>query len=181
MKLPMKTMTDRIIALGADKVQHTGKTYLAHAIGVYKLMKSWGEDDEICRAAMFHSIYGTEGFQDFTLPLEQRDAMREFIGDRAEWLAYVNSAMKRDTFYCQVALTREKYPITDRLTGDTMQLTVQEFQDLIRLHLCDMLEQVERDNVWDSQREIFRQMAVRTGGAALECYDTVFAREPVQV
>ena len=41
---------------------------------------------------MFHSIYGTEKFQGFTLPLERRAEVRALIGDRAERLAYLNCA-----------------------------------------------------------------------------------------
>ena len=40
---------------------------------------------------MFHSIYGTERFQGFTLPLERRGEISALIGERAERLAYLNS------------------------------------------------------------------------------------------
>ena len=104
MALPMKTMTNYFLEIGADKVAHSEKTYLAHAVGTYRNMKEWGASDELCRAAMFHSIYGTEGFQDFTLPVERRDELRQLIGEYAELLAYANCAMDRASFYGQVAL-----------------------------------------------------------------------------
>lgn len=176
--LPMKVMTDYIIQVGADKVPHSGKTYLAHVIGVYRLMKEWGEDDEMCRAALFHSIYGTEVFQSFTLPVEKRDEVRNLIGDRAEKLAYVNSAMLRTTCYEQVDRIQDQYPIEDRLTGETMALTQQEYEDLIRLHLCDFLEQVERDGTWDYEPEVIRKMGERLGGIAHQTYESVYNKKP---
>ncbi len=178
MILPMKTMTDFVIQVGADKVAHSGKTYLAHVIGVYRLMKSWAEDDEMCRAALFHSIYGTEGFQDFTLPLDRRDEVRALIGERAEQLAYANSAMDRASFYGQVGAYQDDYRIKDRLTGGYIALTNKAFEDLIRLHMCDFLEQVERDEGWDYKRETMNIMRDRLGGIVLETYQRVFSKEP---
>ena len=176
--LPMKTMTDYVIKVGADKVQHSGKTYLSHVVGVYRLMKSWEEDDEMCRAALFHSIYGTEGFQDFTLPLDRRYEVRALIGERAEQLAYVNSAMDRASFYSQVGAYQDNFQIKDRLTGGHIGLTGKAFEDLIRLLLGDFLEQGERDEGWLYERDTMKKMSARLGGIALETYRSVFAREP---
>ena len=36
-----------------------------------------GCPEDVCRAGMFHSIYGTEKFQGFTLPLGRRDDVRD--------------------------------------------------------------------------------------------------------
>ena len=70
-------------------------TYLAHGAGVYRDLKSWGCSQELCDAGMFHSIYGTELFQDFTLPLERRGEVRNLIGERAERLVYLNCCLLR--------------------------------------------------------------------------------------
>jgi (p)ppGpp synthase/HD superfamily hydrolase len=64
-----KQLTDFFISIGAVQIEHTEKGYLAHAIGVHNDLKFWGCDEEVCRAGMFHSIYGTEFFQRFTLPV----------------------------------------------------------------------------------------------------------------
>ena len=64
-----KQLTDFLVNLGIDQVAHTQKNYLAHLISVYKLMQASGCDEDLCRAGLFHSIYGTEKFQGFKLPL----------------------------------------------------------------------------------------------------------------
>src|SRR5579884_566902 len=92
-----RRMTDFLVGLGVEKVAHTDKSFLAHLIGVYRVMAERGCDAELCRAGMFHSIYGTELFQGFKLPLEQRPEVRALIGERAERLAYLNCAMDRAT------------------------------------------------------------------------------------
>ena len=74
-----KRLTDFLVGLGTDKIDHSQKNYLAHLIGVYKLMDAYGQDEELCRAGMFHSIYGTEKFQGFTLPQERRGEVKALL------------------------------------------------------------------------------------------------------
>ncbi|HEV3004962.1 MAG TPA: VanZ family protein, partial [Pirellulales bacterium] len=93
-----KQLTDFLVSLGTDKVPHTNEVFLAHLIGVYRDLESWGCDDDLCRAGMFHSIYGTERFQRFSLPIDRRGEVRDLIGWRAEWLAYLNCFMDRASF-----------------------------------------------------------------------------------
>ncbi|MFN4258476.1 MAG: DUF6817 domain-containing protein [Gemmataceae bacterium] len=170
-----KHLTDFLIAQGIDKIGHTQKTYLAHLIGVYRDLESWGCAAELCQAGMFHSIYGTERFQGFKLPLTQRDEVRQLIGDRAEWLAYLNCAIDRTIFDHTVPQQQEPYVIRDRITGADVTLSENDFNDLCRIHLCDWLEQVPRSREWDYRRAAYRHMAARLGGAALEAYERVFA------
>ena len=93
-----KRMTDFLVGIGIEQVPHTQKSYLAHLIAVFRDLERAGCPEDACRAGMFHSIYGTEKFQGFTLPLERRGEVRALIGDRAEYLAYLNCAMDRPSF-----------------------------------------------------------------------------------
>jgi len=173
-----KRMSNFIRAVGADDVEHSQRTYLAHAIGVHNDMKRWGCDDELCRAGMFHSIYGTELFQRFTLPLERRDDVRELIGERAEWFAYLNCAMDREQFDRSVFQTEGPYSVLDRFTGEQVPMSEADFDELVRMHLVDWLEQVDHSQKWDYRRDAYRQMAKRLGGLADGKYQKVFALEP---
>ena len=179
----MKPLTDFLLGLGIEEVPHTGKTYLGHLIGVYRLMEAGGCDAEVCRAGMFHSIYGTQQFQGFKLPLERRPEVRRLIGERAERLAYLNCALDRAsldraTFDRAVERGEEPFHYRDRITGETFDLPRAEFDDLCRVHLYDWLEQVPRSHLgWDYRRPGYRGMAEWLGGAARESYDRVFAGE----
>jgi hypothetical protein len=170
-----KELTDYFIAVGANEVSHTNKTYLAHAIGVYGDLKKWGADEDLCRVGLFHSIYGTELFQGFTLPLEKRGEVRDMIGVSAERLAYINCAMQRDSFDAIISQEQEPYVIKDRLTGGVIEMDKEEFDRLCTLHLCDWLEQVARWENWDYRRAAFTALATRLGGIAQEEFDRVFA------
>jgi hypothetical protein len=172
-----KRMTDFLVGLGIEQVSHTQKSYLAHLVGLYRLMEARGCTEEVCRAGMFHSIYGTQKFQGFKLPLERRAEVRELIGERAERLAYLNCAMYRPSFDQVVRQPEGPYTITDRITNQQVVLSCEDFDDLARVHLFDMLEQVPRSKEWNYRREAYRDMAVRLGATALAWYDKVFAEE----
>jgi hypothetical protein len=170
-----KRLTDFLVELGVTDVAHTGKSYLAHLVGLYRLMESRGCPDEMCRAGMFHSIYGTERFQGFKLPVERRPEVRSLIGERAERLAYLNCAMDRASFDRAVEHGEGPHRIIDRLTREEVVLSSEDFDDLCRIHLFDWLEQVPRSQQWDYRRSAYRNMAERLGGAAVQEYVRVFA------
>lgn len=172
-----KRLTDFLVAEGVEQVGHTGKSYLAHLIGVYKLMEAHGCTEEVCQAGMFHSIYGTQRFQGFKLALERRPAVRALIGERAERLAYLNCAMERASFDRAVEQSGDRCTLTDRLTGEEVSLTREDFDDLCRIHLYDWLEQVPRSREWDYRRQAYRDMAARLGEPAQRTYEHVFAAE----
>jgi hypothetical protein len=174
-----KRFTDYLIAQGVDEVGHTNKTYLAHVIGVYRYMEARGCTEEVCRAGMFHSIYGTELFQGFKLPLDRRPEIADLIGEQAEHVAYWNCAMDRASFDRAVERGEAPYRFRNRLTGEEVELTQQDFDDLCTLHLYDWLEQVGRSRKWDYRRAAYQNLAERLGGVAQKAYGEVFAGETV--
>ena len=172
-----KQMTDFFLSVGANDIDHSDKSYLGHVIGVYNYLKQRGCDEAICDAGMFHSIYGTELFTKFALPLERRDELKALIGERAENLGYLFSAMKREPFDEAVFQEEGPWPLEDRFTGETVMLDEDVFHDMLVLQVYDWLEQVARLGWWDYRRKGYRQMAERLGGDAWEEYQKVFAQE----
>ncbi len=182
MSAKWKDLTDFLVNLGIEQVAHTQKNYLAHLISVHKLMQSAGCDDELCNAGLFHSIYGTEKFQGFKLPLTCRSELVEMIGERAERLAYWNCLMDRSSLDELLGKDEllgpfeEPYRLRNRETGETMLLTRREFDDLCAVNLFDWLEQAPRSSFGlDYRRSAYRAMAERLGEQAVRNYDRVFA------
>ena len=68
-----------LLSLGTDKVAHTGGDFLHHLRAVETLLNEHSADQEVVKAGLFHSIYGTQGFQDFSLPLTERDTIQNLI------------------------------------------------------------------------------------------------------
>lgn len=175
-----KRLTDFLVGHGIDKIEHTDKTYLGHLIAVYRYLERMGCTEEVARGGMFHSIYGTEMFQGFKLPLEDRSKVRELIGERAERLAYLNCAMDRTSFGEAVERGTAPYHFRDRLTSQEVELSVEDFDDLCRIHFYDWLEQLPRCKRFEYRRTAFRKLAERLGSMACAEYDRVFAEEAVE-
>ncbi len=174
-----KPMTDFLLGLGIEEMPHTGKTYLGHLLAVHRLMQQHGCGQDACRAGLFHSVYGTEQFQRFQLPLDRRPEVRALIGERAERLAYLNCAMDRASFDAALERDGPPFPMRDRMTGEEVRLGREDFDDLARVHLYDWLEQAPRSRWgYDYRRAAYRRMAERLGPEAVACYDRIFAGEP---
>jgi hypothetical protein len=173
-----RPMIEFLRGLGTEDVPHSGhKGFLAHLISVARDLEAWGCDQDLCRAGLFHSIYGTELFRRWSLPLEKRAEVQSLIGQRAEWLAFVNCMMDRSTFDALLE-SEGPYRLRNRETGEIMELSRQDYDDLVRLHLCDWLEQVARSQRWDYRRDSYRRMADRLGGVARESFDRVYEMAP---
>src|SRR5579871_4245238 len=173
----IKRLTDYLLSVGIDDIAHTNKTYLAHLVGVYRDLESWGCAEDVCRAGMFHSIYGAEIFQGFKLTLDRRDEVRQQIGERAERLAFINCVMDRASLDSALDQPGEIYPVVNRLNGELFEMTAADFDDLCRVHLCDWLEQVPRSQKWDYRRAAYAKMARRLGPVPLEAWQRVYAME----
>jgi hypothetical protein len=172
-----KHLTDFLAELGVAKVAHTEKSYMGHLVALYRLLEARGCTEEVCRAGMFHSIYGTERFQGFKLELDRRPDVRALIGERAERLAYINCAMDRTSFDRLLEQTKGPYPVRDRLSGEVVLLSAEDFDDLCRVHLYDWLEQVPRSRQWDYRRPAYHRIAERLGSVAVEDHARVYAAE----
>ena len=190
MPATFQELTDFLVNLGIEQIAHTQKNYLAHLISVYKWMQAAGCEEDLCRAGLFHSIYGTEKFQGFKLPFSRRDELARLIGSRAERLAYWNCVMDRASLDELIernaanstgeAVSDEPQLLRNRETGELMPLSLRELDDLCCVHLFDWLEQAPRSRFgWDYRRTSYRRMAERLGGQALAAYDRVFADAPV--
>ena len=161
--------------LGTDDIPHSGKPFIAHLISVFNDLKRWGADQDICRAGLFHSIYGTQEFQRFCFSTEQRDQVKELIGERAEWIAFLNCFMEREDFDSIFIGGKPDRHVINRETGEVYQMESQDFDDLGFMHLCDWLEQVPRSQDWGYRRDAYQAMAKYYGGIALEEFDRIFA------
>ena len=176
----IKQLADYFQEVGANEVPHTRRSYLAHAIGVYTDLKEWGCDEELARVGLFHSMYGTEQFQGFTLPLDRRFEVRDLIGERPERTAWMNCAIDRRHFDQQILSPSGPYEILDRFSGKLVQVSDDDYDDLCLVHLCDWAEQVERSNIWDYRRTAIGNLARCVGGIGESRYKAIITKAPPQ-
>ena len=148
--------------------------------------------DTICLAGLFHSVYGTQGFQAFAYPIENRSKVAQIIGDRGEAAAFYTCAMNRASYQDYViqnrGLRRGDTPVghfsgrTNGLgwpgTGPQRQngnerwaLTAETFTDLCAVTLSHVLKPVRIFH----HDPMFEAMAEHLGGVALERYNAAVA------
>ena len=59
-----KALTQYFQRVDAVDVPHTGKSYLAHGIGVYRDLKAWGWAESAARAGLFIQYMVQRSFRD---------------------------------------------------------------------------------------------------------------------
>ena len=81
-----------------EALAHTGAAaFDDHLKGVQSVLRSWGAEETTATAGLFHSIYGTEGFQGYKLPFSKRGEIRQLIGAKAERLVWMFCVVDRFT------------------------------------------------------------------------------------
>ena len=179
---PVAELTEFLRSLGTAEIDHSGHDFLTHLKAVHDLLDAHDAGPELAAAGLFHSIYGTEKFQGFSLPLSERERVRSLIGERAEFVAWLNCIMDRATFDAAIsaALAGERtLAISDRQSSPPIELSVDQLRDLATVHLFDWLEQVERSEFgWGYRRDAYREMAALVGSDAEALLEDVFSREP---
>jgi hypothetical protein len=170
----LTSLTAYLAERGTKEVDHGGVDFLFHLEGVYHYLERWGCAEHVRLAGLFHSVYGTEAFQDFALPQNSRKEVRRLIGEAAERLVYIVHAVAGDSFRESV-LGEFKPRLRERFTGSPLPVTDQEFEDLLWVKLANTLEQAGR-LIGDKKRRlgilmrapIWLSVAEHLGGSAAE-------------
>ena len=133
-------------------MEHTGCTaFDEHLKGVQAVLRYWGSPTYLTNAGLFHSIYGTEGFQGFSLPLSERKVIQALIGEKAETICFHFCMIDRSTFDDTVfawdgpVATDKVFHMKSRpeLGRFSIVMNRDEWLDFVELTLADWLEQVE--------------------------------------
>lgn len=165
--------------------------FQAHLHGVEAVMRQWqaadGKElypDSICLGGLYHSIYGTQGFQACRFPPEGRKRIAALIGKRGELAAFYTCVMERTSWYAMLKANadikqgeaptgairpRQTGSIADTgyLRGDeAWQLSAQDFTDLCAVSLAHRLEHNECNRHYGEGDQLFAIMARHLGGAA---------------
>jgi len=184
-----------------EALAHNGEeAFDDHLVGVQSVLRTWGAKETLCNAALFHSIYGTEGFQGYKLPLSHRSEIAALIGEDAERLAWIFCMVDRPTVDQTVMNPpRPSDPppsFRSRLELGDFEIRLRSYDewfDFVTLSLADWLEQVEgaarkanpavrwgKGEAWAYRRDSYKAMAqiLEQGGlkVAAQMYEEVFAR-----
>jgi len=85
----ISTKIDFLESIGCGETEHSGRTLLEHLIGTYKILDEGFAPLHVCDAGLFHSVYGTAYFKPKTISLDNRDVVKDIIGEEAENLVFM--------------------------------------------------------------------------------------------
>ncbi len=137
-----QTRIDLLHELGIHRIAHNSQEeLLQHLQGTAALLQKWQASSELCDAALFHSIYGTEYFQTQAVDPTQRGRVIEVIGKKAEALVWLWCFGRRLSLPSDPELPAR---MQDRRDDSWIDLAPGQLQDLVNLWIADTLEQVRR-------------------------------------
>jgi hypothetical protein len=163
---------------GIDQnVRHGGRgqsDLLTHLTSVRKDMsEKFGETSgDLEAAALFHSIYGTEGFQGKPFDVSRRSEVQAVIGEAAEVVAFLNCVMDRSSLDQLVAKCLHDGGVPDELTilarpeavgpcvPRELVLTKAQLVGLLKLHFADWANLVAPYSFWHYRRQEYRNIAL---------------------
>ena len=122
-------------------VKHSGRSFLEHLKGVYEILKAQAAPDYVCKAGLFHSIYGTNVFRHASVELESRPAVVDAIGPEAERLAYIFCSCDRPRALVRAANKGPPYQLINRRDGSVISLSTLDMTDLLNIEIANLMEQ----------------------------------------
>ena len=134
--------------LGAHKVKHSQSTFLEHLVETAHILERWGASEDVCRAGLFHSIYGTEYFKDAIISFDDRPRIQKLLGEHAERLAYIFCAFERASIFRAIeesdARPTSDYAVRPLVGGADILVSRQEVSELLLILWANALEQAPR-------------------------------------
>ncbi len=105
------------------------------------VLKSWGSSELLQMAGLFHAAYGTAGFDEQMVSLNQRQEIARVIGEDEEALVYLYCSCDRDFVLPQFGKT-EDIQFKDRFNGFLLPLDESKAKLFCELTVANELELV---------------------------------------
>lgn len=132
-------------SLNAAEDWHKHGTFQEHLLGVYRILKLWGQPRDACLCGLLHSVYSNE-YVDLALfdANNGRQKLKDLVGDSAEELIYLFCTMPRTQYTIEV-LQRDKIPdeglSLTKSNGEMLILTKEQVGTFLVVTIADLAEQ----------------------------------------
>lgn len=134
----------KLTELGAGDFEHLDGSLIDHLKGTSRLLQQWGASTTLQDAGLYHAAYGTAGFSEHMVSINQRDKIAGIIGKAAEEIVYLYCACDREYFWPQFA--NSNHPeYKDRFTGRLFQPEPHQLREFCELTVANELE-IANDN-----------------------------------
>ena len=126
---------------GAAGLPHGGgRTLLDHLRETCAIVQRWGQPVWLQRAALIHSVYGTEAYASQAVSPARRAEVAALAGEQAERLAYLFSATPRRPLFAGTHLWARDLPPRVSYEGRDPP-SRSELDALVLLHMANLAEQ----------------------------------------
>jgi hypothetical protein len=134
----MKQHLNQLRRMGTTQVAHRNGTLYEHLTGVWVLLKDWNNPEAICLAGLYHSIYGTGGFEQRLVSIDKRQSIIDLIGYEAERFVYLFAACDRPVTHPRIG--QDNPPLFhDRFSQKDYPLHASEWRALCEIMLANEL------------------------------------------
>lgn len=175
------SILEQLAALGVGEFSHYNGSLATHLKNTHALLTSWGAPSEICKAGLFHAIYGTAGYDEQVYDLTKRYDIQKLIGYDVEQLVYLYCACDRKLYYPRIG-TKRQHMFVDRFTNTQYVITNSTLQKLCELIMANELEIANHNTAtskafverWGKAlRELFERMQHLVSHQAFASYQAI--------
>lgn len=138
-----------VVGVGAGEHSHRRGSLLAHLDRTARWAEHWSCSEHLVTAALCHAVYGTDGLVGPLVGLDERDKVRDVIGEQAEQIVYRYASCDREFVYPQLEAMAAPVSFRDRFTGWTGALTAPEWADFMTLTWANTADVVETSSELD--------------------------------
>lgn len=140
----------RLAELGAGDFAHLNGSLEEHFVGVYDLLVEWNAAPTLQDAGLFHAAYGTSGFTDQMVSLDQRHLIADIIGEAAEEIVYLYCSCDRDIFWPRIGVA-EPLLFKNRFSDAEFELSPQQLREFCELTAANELQLAAADPAFADQ------------------------------
>ena len=175
----MNTRFSILESLNAGDFQHLNGSLETHLKGTAALLKKWGASEVVQTAGLFHAAYGTAGFSQHMVSLEQRQSIAQTIGKDAEALVYLYCSCDRNFVFPQFGKA-QNIVFRDRFTGTDFELSNDDALMFCELTVANELELVYASDAFKKQHghglyELFNRLEKYLSQCAKAEYKTALS------
>lgn len=135
----MNDKFESLAELDAGDFQHLDGSLIDHLKGTKEILKKWGASIELQDAGLYHAAYGTAGFSQNLVSIDQREKVTGIISSAAEEIVYQYCACDRETFFSRIG--RDPTPVfPNRFTSESYTLSENMLRDFCELTAANEIE-----------------------------------------
>lgn len=140
----MKNIFNQLAQLGVGEFKHYNGSLASHLENTHAILSDWESSEKVCKAGLFHAVYGTAGYAEQVCDLSQRQQVQALIGADVEELVYLYCACDRQQYYPRIG-TDSQYVFINRFTETQESISHETLCELCELIMANELEIANHD------------------------------------